>query len=672
MKHIYQSLFRDSSNGYARYKVTRNETGEADDLLILEVNNAYQNMMGSDKDENLVGSRVSELDHLIPDKWPVESIKFYDKAVKDKDNKTQTIEFTVESTEKVYQIIVVPVTEDEIICRYHDITLVKDDFLKLSRLEQDLNDQMAISSMFFTHSIASLFYMMIDEPVQWNDQVDKEAVLDYVFDHHRITRVNPAMEVQYQTSAENLIGSTTQDMFEKDIETSKNIWTELFSHGRAQIYSEKQRLDGSSMAIKGDYITLYDDEGMITGLYGIQVDITAQKEAEDALIKNSEIYRFSQELGEVGGFEYYPKTGKIRWTEEMYRIHDINPAAKDDTINLMDITLNCLGPFYRDKLEQELEALSSITRKRFDLEAPFTSATGTPRWVRITARPADQYAERLVGSMMEITRQKEIEMKLQKALEVAQLDIQSRTMFLASMSHEIRNPLNGIMGMAQLMETTQLSEEQQELIDLSKTSSVALLRIIDDILDYSKIEAGALTLEEVPFNLFKTLQEIHSIFDKMAASKEVEIILDIDDDVPERVEGDPHRFSQIMNNLLGNALKYTKKGEIRIRATVDQEQQSPEGIVTLKVSVQDTGVGIPQSSMDLLFQVFTQADPSNTRLYGGTGLGLPIAKNIVEHMDGTIWAKSTLGEGSTFTFTVQLKLLMVDTVSAISSASILF
>jgi two-component system, sensor histidine kinase and response regulator len=357
----------------------------------------------------------------------------------------------------------------------------------------------------------------------------------------------------------------------------------------------------------------------------------------------------------VGGFDYHLRTGKIRWTAEMYRIHDMIAAETDKSVSLMETTMNCLQTCDREKLNQLIEEMRS-SGERFDMEVPLTTASGNTRWVRITARPAGQNAERLVGSMMEITQQKEFEIKLQKALEAAETNIQSRTMFLASMSHEIRNPVHGIMGMLQLLKTTPLNEEQQELMRISQTSSEALLHIIDDILDYSKIEAGALTLEEIPFYLRNTLQEVRSIFSKLAGDKKVDIKLDIDETVPDKVQGDPYRFSQVLNNLMSNAVKYTNEGEILIRASVEQVPENPDGEeLILKVSVKDTGAGVPEGKMDLLFQVFTQTDPSNTRLYGGTGLGLAIAKNIVEHMGGKIWAESTRGEGSTFTFTSRMK-----------------
>jgi two-component system, sensor histidine kinase and response regulator len=341
----------------------------------------------------------------------------------------------------------------------------------------------------------------------------------------------------------------------------------------------------------------------------------------------------------------------------MYRIHDMDPLEMKDRNNLLGATLACLDPDNRRRLEQAIEELRT-SHDPFDLETELTTATGVRRWVRITARPVDKdgVTERVVGSMLDITQQKEMEIDLERALQAAESATQAKTMFLASMSHEIRNPVHGIMGMLQLLETTPMTEEQKVLMKYSQTSSETLLRIIDDILDYSKIESGALVLEEVPFNLPEILQEVAGIFGKLAAKKKLDITLDINETVPVTVIGDPYRFRQVLTNLMSNAIKYTHEGGIRISAKVEEppSNRSAEEI-TLKIAVHDTGIGIPKERMNLLFDMFFQADSSNTRLYGGTGLGLAIAKNIVEHMQGRIWAESTHGKGSTFAFTCRMR-----------------
>ncbi|MDW7677274.1 MAG: ATP-binding protein [Bacillota bacterium] len=650
MDHFYHSLIMNSSTGYAHFRILWDEAASAVDLQIIEVNDAYQQMMDL-KDEHLAGRKVSTLKRIAPDEWPVEAIERY--ACVAETGQSETFEFEAATRQKWYQVEVLPVAPDEIACRYHDITQVKKDYIDKKKLEQELKEQLALSDLFFTHSIDGLFFMMLDEPVVWDDTVDKAAVMEYIFGHHRITRVNPAMEAQYRTAAENLVGATPRDMFAHDIEAGKRVWTDFFDKGRLQTYTDERRFDGTAMWVKGDYICLYDDQGRITGHYGIQADVTARKEAEDALIQSEELLKATQELGNVGGFEYDVTTRQIRWTEEMYRIHDMDPSLQADPLSLKEMTLNCLDGEYREKMEQAIDDMLS-DHTPVDLETAFTTLKGNRKWIHFTGRPVTENGQlvRIVGSMLDITHLKEVQHSLEEARKEAEAAVQAKTMFLANMSHEIRTPIHGIMGMLELLADSPLNEEQQELLQFSQSSSQSLLRIINDILDYSKMESGGLVFEMIPFNLQETLREISGIYGKLAAEKGLEMVLDMDQQVPHWIQGDPHRFRQVMNNLLSNAVKYTREGRITIRVALDSSEaaEMPEK-VALKIAVEDTGIGIPSEKMPQLFEKFSQMDSSHARLYGGTGLGLAIAKNIVEHMKGRIWAESRPGAGSTFAFT---------------------
>jgi PAS domain S-box-containing protein len=388
-----------------------------------------------------------------------------------------------------------------------------------------------------------------------------------------------------------------------------------------------------------------DEEGKPTRMEEIIRDITGRKKVEDQLRKLSR------------AVEQSPVTVLI--TDTKGNIEYVNPKFTQLTGYTSEEALGQNPRILKtDKTPPEVfkELWKTITsgtewrgeffNKKKNGELFWESASISP------VRNSEGIVTHFVAVKEDITERKRMEEQLMKSKEDAESANKAKSEFLANMSHEIRTPMNGIIGMTGLLLDTNLTKEQREYTNTVRDSTNALLDIINDILDFSKIEAGKMEREDIDFDLRITVDGTIDILAVKAHEKELELSCFIDPEVPSLLRGDPGRLRQIIINLIGNAIKFTKEGEVAVSVTLARETDSD---VTVRIAVRDTGIGIPADHVNLLFQSFSQVDASTTRKYGGTGLGLVISKRITELMGGQIGVESKEGKGSTFWFTIVLE-----------------
>jgi len=415
----------------------------------------------------------------------------------------------------------------------------------------------------------------------------------------------------------------------------------------------------ASQAILGgasDYIpkTLLTPDGIsqsIRNVLKIHESVLLRKKTERALNINANRLFEAQKLAKIGSWEINLNDGDVFFSEQFYSIFEIEENCipslallKSRFINSDDVELFESNLNYVKKNNSETQFSHSLSSK-----------DGTVKYINEYIKCLnDEYNQpfKILGTIQDISDQKRIEKELILAKNLAEQSVRVKEQFLTNMSHEIRTPMNGIIGFARILEGTNLDSDQEQSVKAIKRAGKNLMVIINDILDFSKIEADKMVFEEVEFSLSKTIKTVIELLSTIAVEKKVKLLFEIDPEINDFLVGDPTRLSQILINLVGNALKFTEKGYVEL--SVSQKEESVSDTL-INFTVIDTGIGIPENKIDSIFESFNQASNETTRKFGGTGLGLTITRKLIELLGGTITLKSEVAKGSEFSFSIHYK-----------------
>ena len=408
---------------------------------------------------------------------------------------------------------------------------------------------------------------------------------------------------------------------------------ELSVAGEARFTARAPTGKGGSRWLRINLAQLDDNEWV-----GFLEDTTQAEELRVALQRAESLRRRTNEVARVGGWEVALPSRRVSWTEVTRELHGV----PDDFTPTLSGMLAFFEPGDSRRQISEYFNRTLATGEPWRYEAVLITATGQRRWVRIVcdADSVDGVVTRVYGSIQDIDALKIAQHRQHDAMRRAEDANRAKSTFLATMSHEIRTPMNGILAMAELLLDGALSPIQQEQAATILRSAEHLLVVINDILDFSRIESGRLAVQEVRFDLHRLVYDAVEPFIPQLTQREVELAVHIDGSVPQKFRGDPDRVRQILNNLIGNAVKFTTQGHVLVSVTYDDD--------SLRISVTDTGIGIPGAELERLFEPFEQVDATTARRFGGSGLGLAISRRLAKLLGGDIAVQSRAGRGSTF------------------------
>jgi PAS domain S-box-containing protein len=428
-------------------------------------------------------------------------------------------------------------------------------------------------------------------------------------------------------------------------------------------YAEVQFLSNNNPTIdfenryitkKGDLVHLQWKANLNSSnnlIYAIARDITETRKTQKKLLSSEKSLNEAQKIAKIGSWDFNLITQELNWSDELYKIFEIQNEPNNS--NLYGAYLSRFTP--EDAEQLNVNVGNTIANNvPYEMEHQIVLDNQKMKWVFCTGVPIVDDTNTVIalkGVVQDITQKKQIDETI-KAKEKAEAANKAKSDFLANMSHEIRTPLNGIVGFTDLLLKMNFDKDQLEYLNMVNDSANTLMDIINNILDFSKIEAGKLELDFEEIDLHELSHQIINLFKYEANYKKIDLIINIDTNVPQYIIGDSIRLKQIVLNLLSNAMKFTFSGHIKLNVDLVGEK---EGFSKIKFSVKDTGIGIKIKNQKKIFESFVQADSTTTRKYGGTGLGLAISNQLLGLKNSELKLNSTFGEGSNFFFTIEFE-----------------
>ncbi len=394
---------------------------------------------------------------------------------------------------------------------------------------------------------------------------------------------------------------------------------------------------------------VYNEKNNLLGVLGVGRDITGRKQMEEKLTEAMLFLNESQAIAHLAGWKLNPEKNLLYWTDELYRMLE-HPMG--EPLNYSE----CLRYFVAEFRTVVIQAIKDAFEKHvpFNLNCRMISSSGRSFWVdfRCIGRLDSEDGEYIAGTLQDITEHKQIEELLITARDMAEAVSRTKTELLATISHELRTPLNGVMGGMQLLEMTELSDDQKDYLQIAKQGADNELALVNDLIDLASLEASGMQFRNSSFMLLESIRNVIENYTASIKGKGLSLEVSLSDTLNQDVVGDSLRLKQILNNLVSNAVKFTREGKITVYA---EATPGFSGELLLRFSLTDTGIGIAREDQERIFTPFVQADMSNTRNFGGTGLGLAICRKLSEMMGGRILLESKEGEGSCFVLELPFK-----------------